>query len=200
MRFEWKDTLTDKVGGSVHTHAGWVYLGVVTADGTNNACYTDPATGRQIAAAILAACDEIDPPVPHTVALRFAGSPDVAIETTLRGSAELSELAQAICDAAFRAGVAYAMRGQNSPAAVDPIRIERWLTPQDIEAHGDRWRWWSPDGEEVWIEPCTAVVSGATVRLRLDSDTRDRTRPWKSGSFAPGDYFTPIQPAKRSSG
>lgn len=163
----------------------------------------DPAIGRQIAHAILAACDEIDPPVPHTIVLKFEGSPDVTIATLLQMSGALNALLKAYGEASFNAGAAAqkrAIESAISPAPAEPIRINRWLTPADIEKHGNRWRWWSPDGEDVEIEPCTAIVSGTTVRFRRDSDTKDKTRPWKSGSFAHGDYFTPIPQAERSSG
>lgn len=130
MRFEWKDTLTGKVGGSVHSHAGWVYLSVITTDGANNACYTDPATGRQIAHAILAACDEIDPP------------------------------------------------------KVEPVRIDRWLTPEDVEAHGNRWTWhgqWHGGPASF-----TARIDDGIVGMFRGRD------PYDLRHFTPGDYFTPI--------
>ena len=75
------------------------------------------------------------------------------------------------------------------PAKVEPVKIERWLTPADVEKHGTRWIWWSPQWE-VGQEDCTAVIDVGVVYLRRNSYP-DETR-WTRFWFTRGDYFTPI--------
>lgn len=104
----------------------------------------DSSTGRQIAAAIVAACDELDPP------------------------------------------------------KVEPVRIERWLTPEDVEKHGNRWRWYS-EGWDGGHEDCTVFVSDDRVSIVIDDPNPDN-HPASAEYHHPGDCFTPISRTERSSG
>lgn len=73
--------------------------------------------------------------------------------------------------------------------ALDPVqvKIERWLTAEDVAQHGERWQWcsknWPNDVAEL-----TAVCHGNKVSM---VNWKGYTFNWQD--FSKGDYFTPIK-------
>lgn len=190
--FEWIDAGGKTVRVARHHDQGGVLLFVRDAYGYATVV-ADPATGRQIAHAILTVCDELDPPTMQTIHLRFDGLPDVALTTPLPMGTDLVTLLKAYGEASFNAGAALArraikeilLRPSAEPEPADPVRIDRWLTVEDVEKHGNRWRWYGPG----WI----GGVIDAIADVNDDGVTMIRNGMECAGCFKPGDYFTPIK-------
>lgn len=79
--------------------------------------------------------------------------------------------------------------------SIAPVRIDRWLTPADIEKYGDRWEWhsvhWGQSLGEMYPMP-----SAAKKRKTGSIDVVASGLAFQSSDFDSGDYFTPIKGEK----